>query len=222
MRSFSGQKYIGIIAVLLFLMMAAVGVSVKLIVNVAEEVEAVAGEQLPIAENIFKVAALTLHQRILLQKLDIPLEQREASQKELSGYRQNISLFGHEALAAFSAIHKEINDGGKPSVPELHRNLALIEKLYRKYNDEAGLLAVTLEAGDRDSFAALLPDLDDIQNEIALEVEDFQRNLKKLSEKSIALAGEKKRRAWRANTVLMGAAIIFGIGMLLVAFHSKD
>ncbi len=69
MRSFSGQKYIGIIAVLLFLMMAVVGVSVKLIVNVAEEVEAVAGEQLPIAENIFKVAALTLHQRILWARI---------------------------------------------------------------------------------------------------------------------------------------------------------
>ncbi len=208
-----GRKIVGLVILLLVLMMAAVGVSVKLIVNVAKEVENVAGKQLPIADHVSRISEIALQQRIAVQKLSGLAADRETNERRINEMRKRFDALGQQAVMRFSIIHKEINVGGKPILPALHKNLAISENLYLKYNNDAQLLAATLEAGDRESFRALLPELDSSLNNLALEIEDFRRNMAKVAEKSLAVSAERRKRAWTANTVLMALAVILGLGL---------
>lgn len=206
------SKIIGITVGLLILVVGAAGMSTKFLADINKEMETVVIEELPISMNVSRVMERALLQAIELQNMQVLIAEREARQKEISAHRKKFDELGKEAIDAFEAIHKEINNGATPSVPELHRNLATIEKLYLIFKRDADLLASTLEAGDKDSFDALLPDLNNVRNEMALEVKDFRRGLNKMARKSQASARKYEKTALTINAVLVALAALLGIG----------
>ena len=225
MRFNIGFKIFSIAAFLVALMIGAAFVSVKLISDVKHELDIVSETQLPVSEAVAQVTVHILEQGILLQRLFTFAQELNPDPSMIEKTRGEYEAFRIQIGLEFEAARKLLTDRPQDShhhttiYDRLLPGLNEIEAHYRAYQDEAEVLIIALDVGDRPTFEALLPELALAQDKVDQEVAAFRSALERLVEVAAQKANQDEILALQVNVGLTLLAIV--LGLLFAAVITK-
>ena len=212
-----GHKIFSIATVLVALMVVAAAISINLISKVKQELDAVSQTQLPVSDAVSRTTLHVLEQGILLQRLFVLAEKIEPDAALIEKRRREYSALTARIADELGAARQLMTER-RPDTDARTRvyegllpGIDAIAAHHAAFFKEANVLLLALEVGDRPTFEALLPELDNAQDKLDGEVVLFWGVLEKLIEEATTQAGEDEILALRANIALTTIALVLGL-----------
>ena len=153
MRLNIALKIFGIALVVLALMVAVTVYSIHLTANISDELDTVAGKNLPVSEAVTRVNVRMLEQGVLLQRLFV-LVGDDAPEKAVARARERFETLGAEIAREFESARRLLRSEDKTASRTLttfvvlERALAAIEREYKTFEDHGRKLVAAREAAD--------------------------------------------------------------------------
>lgn len=212
-----GHKIFSIAAVLVALMVVAATISINLIAKVKHELDVVSETQLPVSDAVSRATLAVLEQGILLQRQFVLAEGIEPNAALIEKTRREYNALTARITDELGAARRLMTE--RPPDTDAHSRVYdrllpgvdVIASHHMAFLEEANVLLLALEVGDRPTFEALLPDLDDAQDKLDGEIVLFRGVLEKLIEEATTQADKDEILALQANVVLTTLAMILGL-----------
>ena len=208
------QKIFGIAIVILALMATVAVFSIRLTAEISEELDSVAGTQLPLSHTIGQINVRILEQGLLLQRLfALPEDSPQAIAR--------INALGDELNADFIKAHKLIaieEHANRPpeTIFALDRSLSVVEREYRVLEQHSLDLLARHTAGDDAAFNALLPNLNLLQNAVDDEIANLRRHFEGIADDAIMRADAAEKFLLLFNAGLTALSAVLGLGFASV------
>lgn len=212
-----GHKIFSIAAVLVALMVVAAAISVNLISKVKHELDVVSQTQLPVSDAVSRATIHILEQGIMLQRLFVLAEEIEPNAALIEKTQREYSALTARITDELGTARRLMVD--RPPDTDAHSRVYdrllpgvdVITAHHAAFLEEANVLLLALEVGDRATFEALLPDLDSAQDKFDGEVVLFRGILEKLIEEATAQADKDEILALQVNIALTTLALVLGL-----------
>ena len=216
-----GHKIGSIAAVLLALMVASAVVSYNLVGNVSDELRSIAVKQLPVSEAVSRNAVHALEHGIILQRAIVLYGEEERDDAAIGRQLRRLGELRRNVIGEFTRARTYLGKRRSPSArtdaitDRLAGHIAAIETHYLAFADDAQLLLDALDAGDRGTFDALAPELNQRQDRIDAEIAAYRRTTAEMAQASVQIADTNERQALNINGALSVLAAIIGLGFAL-------
>ncbi|MGB0670750.1 MAG: adenylate/guanylate cyclase domain-containing protein [Rhodospirillales bacterium] len=211
MRLNIAQKIFGIAVVVLVLMAAVAVLSIHLTEEIADQLDEVAGRQLPISDTIGEINVHILEQGLLLQQLFALQDESRSAIARVKSLGRIVDQSFAEAHALFA--EEAASEYRSESILKLNTALKRVEDEYRKF-EQHGLALLALHGqGDTARFEALLPDLNAQQDAIDREIYTLRGHVETVVDEAVKRADASQKALLWINAVLTGLASILGLGI---------
>lgn len=217
-----GQKIFAVAIVVLVLMLAVAGFSVKQISQISNELETVVERQLPVADAVTKINVRILEQGVILERLFIIAEEVTNHAKSAEEGRARLRSHTVEIENEFKTARDVLNLEGANAKPGSHFALTIttlssdidaIEREYKNFETHSLLLLKAREAGDSFGFARLLNQLSKKQDAIYAEIANLRRDIEGLTNAAVIRADSDERFLLIANSVLVVLAAVLSLSL---------
>ncbi|MEK9679915.1 MAG: adenylate/guanylate cyclase domain-containing protein [Rhodospirillaceae bacterium] len=209
MRLTIGKKIFSITAVILILMIAAAAFSQRMIAEISDDLDRIAAHHMPISESAGNIAVNVLTQGLILQRLFTLEEETEEHLARAATERQRFDRLRIEIEKEFERVIKALERD--QLLRRFEQTLKAIRGDYDTFGELAPLLADALAARDRDTFQALLPELNTIQVRTDANIETLYRHLEKSVQELTEKADQNEKLLLRINTILTACAALLGL-----------
>jgi class 3 adenylate cyclase/HAMP domain-containing protein len=209
MRLTIGKKIFSIAAVILILMIAAAAISQRMIAEISDDLDRIAGHHLPISESAGNIAVNVLGQGLILQRLFTLEEDTEEHLARAAAERRRFDALRDEIEKEFDGALKALERD--PILRRFEKPLQAIRGEYETFGELAPLLADALAARDRDTFQALLPELNAIQSRTDSNIKTLYRHLEASVQELTEKADHNEKLLLRINTILTACAALLGL-----------
>lgn len=208
------HKIFGIAIVVLALMAAVAIYSVQLTANISEELDAVAGRQLPLSDTIGRINVKILEKGLLLQQLFALPHTSARSKKRIKQLAKDINADFIKARALFSAEERSAHPAS--TIFALHKSLDKVEVEYRDLTKHSLELLALHERDDQSAFLALLPDLNKQQDTIDAEIATLRRHVETVADEAVKRADEEEKFLLYFNAAMTTLSAILGLGFAAI------
>lgn len=205
------HKIFGIALVVLTLMVAAAVFSVRFTAKISNELDLVAGKQLPLSDTIGQINVRVLEQGLRLQRLFDAPEDAPAAIARARALGDEINrefATGRELL-----IEEEESKHPPGTVERLRRALDEVESDFRRYEKRADHMLALHVRGDTATFASLLPDFVKLQTAVDEEISVLRQHMEAVADSSVKRADANEKLLLYTNAVLTALSAILGLGI---------
>ncbi|MCP4696840.1 MAG: HAMP domain-containing protein [Gammaproteobacteria bacterium] len=207
------QKIYGIAVLVLALMVAVAIFSIHLTAEISEELDTVAGKHLPLSDTIGRINVRILEQGLLLQRLFALPIKKEAAQA-IARIKALGDSVNEEFVNAHGLFKAEERSSHPPeTIYSLNRTLAAVEREYRTFEKHSLELLTLHKAGDTAAFEALLPDINEQQDAIDVEIANLRRYAETVADQAVQRADSNEKFLLIINIGLTMLAALLGLGL---------
>ncbi|MGL4748512.1 MAG: methyl-accepting chemotaxis protein, partial [Shewanella sp.] len=210
-----------LIAIMLFLILLLAGFSLLKMKRVADEIHAIAVENLPLVKLSNEVTILQLQSSISLEKAfrasEIPVS---AQERLIDGFIGEIIQHKERINNELMSTQALLNDALKhPQPPELRdktqqlsQEIANIIRVYRDYDAK---LATVVEAIQQHinptALVQQVNELEQIQTEFNTQLSQFALRLEQMTETAVSITEDEELHAIYGLVVISAIALILGL-----------
>jgi class 3 adenylate cyclase len=218
MRFSVGQKIFSIAAVTLALMLAVALYSIKLIDNIADDLDSISGKQIPVSEAISRIDVHIMHHSVFLERVLLLAEEELGSPETLEARRNSYAVLGQ-------AVEKELTDArvllkAEPdessgrhalsTIEVMTAGLAEVEIEFQTLRDRGDMLLDAVDKNDHEAFVALLDEFNRSLERTGKAIDTLRFNANGLVNRAVADADRDEHLLLITNSLLTVFAALLG------------
>ncbi len=208
------QKIFGIAIVVLVLMATVAIFSIRLTAEISEELDTVAGRQLPLSHIIGETNVRILEQGLLLQQILALPDESPLAIARIETLGTAINADFEKARELFAIEEQAANPPA--SMFALDRSLSTVETEYRLLEEHSIQLLELHAAGDMAGFNALLPDINALQATVDAEIANLRIHMESIAEDAVNRADEAEKFLLLFNAGLTALSAVLGLGFAAI------